>query len=285
MFPSGSRTCCVITGASRGFGRSVAIALAREFSDEGIEGHFVLLARSEEGLQETRNKIIETYSSAQVHIIATNLGEIDTLGKTIENAFSKVEPSNISHALLVSNAGSLGDVSKRIKDESQSAEALQGYFNLNLTSPMFFILAFNTCTCTLYGSAVESLLTNSIFGQLSAPTMLLKQRNKKEQIFLTYFPAFQPNVRVLNYAPGPLSTDMYDEICRTCGDEKIAQMFNANKEENLESWALESRIPLKESGIQGPLTLTNPESMTWNLESKAVLNSLKWGATTDLNTQ
>ena len=78
---------------------------------------------------------------------------------------------------------------------------------------------------------MESLLTNSIFGQLSAPTMLLKQRNKKEQIFLTYFPAFQPNVRVLNYAPGPLSTDMYDEICRTCGDEKIAGMFNASKEE------------------------------------------------------
>lgn len=65
MFPSGSRTCCVITGASRGFGRSVAIALAREFSDAGIEGHFVLLARCEEGLQETRNKIIETYSCAQ----------------------------------------------------------------------------------------------------------------------------------------------------------------------------------------------------------------------------
>ena len=113
-------------------------------------------------------------------------------------------------------------------------------------------------------------------------------------------------MRVLNYAPGPLSTDMYDEICRTCGDEKIAQMFNASKEEVsvttaiLEifacriwnSWALESRILLKESGILGPLTLTNPESsignpesMTWNLESKAVLNSLKWGVTTDLNTQ
>ena len=65
MFLSGSRTCCVITGASRGFGRSVAIALAREFSHAGIEGHFVLLARCEEGLQETRNKVIETYSCAQ----------------------------------------------------------------------------------------------------------------------------------------------------------------------------------------------------------------------------
>ena len=49
---------------------------------------------------------------------------------------------------------------------------------------------------------------------------------------------------------------------------------------------------LKESGIQGPLTLVNPESstwnpesMAWNPESKTVLNSLKWGVTTDLNAQ
>lgn len=230
MFPSGSRTCCVITGASRGFGRSVAIALAREFSDAGIEGHFVLLARCEEGLQETRNKIIETYSCAQVHIIATNLGEIDTLGKTIENAFSKVEPSNISHALLVNNAGSLGDVSKRIKDESQSAEALQGYFNLNLTSPMFFISKFlqrfkdSTCTVINVSSlmAVESYAYFSLYCTGKAARDMMCQVLAKEE----------PNVRVLNYAPGPLSTDMYDEICRTCGDEKIAQMFNASKEEN-----------------------------------------------------
>ena len=61
---------------------------------------------------------------------------------------------------------------------------------------------------------------------------------------------------------------MYDEICRTCGDEKIAQMFNASKEEVsattriLEIFACGIRnlgrkspeIPLKESGIQGPLT-------------------------------
>ena len=46
------------------------------------------------------------------------------------------------------------------------------------------------------------------------------------------------------------------------------------------------------AGIQGPLTLMNPESstwnpesMAWNPESKTVLNSLKWGVTTDLNTQ
>lgn len=51
----------------------------------------------------------------------------------------QVEPSKLTHAILVNNAGSLGDVSKSIKDLSKSAVSLQDYFNLNLTSPMFLM--------------------------------------------------------------------------------------------------------------------------------------------------
>ena len=43
----------------------------------------------------------------------------------------------MTHALLVNNAGSIGDVSKDTKDVSQDISSLQDYFNLNLTSPMF----------------------------------------------------------------------------------------------------------------------------------------------------
>ena len=59
------RVCCVITGASRGFGRSVAVALSRQCADHKTEGHFILVSRSEDGLQETRNKIIEICSAAE----------------------------------------------------------------------------------------------------------------------------------------------------------------------------------------------------------------------------
>ena len=69
MFASGSRTCCVVTGASRGFGRSVAIALAREFSNSGVESHFVLVSRSQEGLRETGNKITEACSGAKGKVL------------------------------------------------------------------------------------------------------------------------------------------------------------------------------------------------------------------------
>ena len=63
LFVPGSRVCCVITGVSRGFGRSVAVALAGQCADHKTEGHFILVSRSEEGLQETRNNIIEIFLS------------------------------------------------------------------------------------------------------------------------------------------------------------------------------------------------------------------------------
>ena len=65
MFVSGSKTCCLISGASRGFGRSVAVALAREFSDFGIESHFILVSRSGDELEETRNRIIQICANAE----------------------------------------------------------------------------------------------------------------------------------------------------------------------------------------------------------------------------
>ena len=61
----GSRTCCLITGASRGFGKSAAVALAQQFSVSRIESHFVLVSQNEKCLQETRNAINEVCPSAQ----------------------------------------------------------------------------------------------------------------------------------------------------------------------------------------------------------------------------
>lgn len=46
----------------------------------------------------------------------------------------------------------------------------------------------------------------------------------------------QPDVRVLNYAPGPLSTDMYDEICNTCGNQELAAAFQKGQDEVSETF-------------------------------------------------
>lgn len=57
MFSHGSRTFSVITGASRGFGRALAIALAKEFSKCRVNGQIAVLARSAEGLASLQSSI------------------------------------------------------------------------------------------------------------------------------------------------------------------------------------------------------------------------------------
>ena len=51
------KTVAIVTGASRGFGRAVTCSLARALSEneEGRASALVLVARSKEGLEETKN--------------------------------------------------------------------------------------------------------------------------------------------------------------------------------------------------------------------------------------
>ena len=65
MFESGSKTCCLISGASRGLGRSVSVALARQCSDSGTKGYFILISRSGDDLEETRNRIVQICATAE----------------------------------------------------------------------------------------------------------------------------------------------------------------------------------------------------------------------------
>lgn len=58
MFTEGCRTCCFVTGASRSFGRAVAVELARALQDGGTNNStVVLIARSKEELDETKQMI------------------------------------------------------------------------------------------------------------------------------------------------------------------------------------------------------------------------------------
>lgn len=230
MFCSGSRPCCFITGASRGFGRSAAIALARQFSDSGTEGNFILVSRSGDGLKETKKRIVDVCVSAKVHVMVANLGEMSTLEDSIKAALCKVESSKVTHAFLLNNAGSLGDVSKCFKEVSQKVDALADYFNLNLNSPSFltgkFLHYFKDACCTVVN--VSSLMALQSFPYFSLYCTGKAARDMMCQVLAKE----EPNVNVLSYAPGPLLTDMYEEIRTTCGNQEVVDMFNTSKEQS-----------------------------------------------------
>lgn len=109
----------MITGASRGIGRAVALAYAREGA------HVVLVARTVGGLEEVDDEIRALGSSATLAPLDLRDGEkVDGLGPTIYQRWGRLD-------IVVGNAGILGPSSplSHISDEDWQ-EAL----DINLTA-------------------------------------------------------------------------------------------------------------------------------------------------------
>ena len=89
----------LITGASRGIGRAVALAYAREGA------HVIAMARSAGALEELDDEINGLGGAVTLlRLNLTNGEKIDALGPTILERFGKLD-------ILVGNAGVLGPLS------------------------------------------------------------------------------------------------------------------------------------------------------------------------------
>mgnify|MGYP001824745690 FL=1 len=89
----------LVTGASRGIGRAVAKALAREGA------HVILAARREGSLEDVDDEIREIGGSATLVRLDLTAGDkVDALGPTIFERWGKLD-------ILVANAGILGPLS------------------------------------------------------------------------------------------------------------------------------------------------------------------------------
>ena len=111
---SRSWNCIVITGASRGFGRAVAISFARQ-----IKGacHFILTGRSLEDLETTQQQIEQhrlQNVDTSVTLLSADLADIQSIESISDSLFnssiSKYPERKYSKIVFINNAGSLGQL-------------------------------------------------------------------------------------------------------------------------------------------------------------------------------
>lgn len=127
----------VITGASRGLGRSIAVALARRVAPDST---FLLMSRSLPGLNETKMLVQQHNSQVEVAVHSTDFGKPDVkeYETAINDAFGK---KDFESAMIVHNAGSLGNNGNMAADQTDLPE-LQAYFATNLHSTMILNSVF-----------------------------------------------------------------------------------------------------------------------------------------------
>lgn len=131
-----------------------------------------------------------------------------------ESVLSGLATCNFDHALLVHNAGSLGNP-KQLTNEftSNDFEQLSGYFKLNVTSVIAMTGSFLKCFSHTPKKSIVNI--SSLAGITPMKGLNVYGAGKAARdAFFRSVALENPDTRVLNYAPGPVKTDMASTLRR-----------------------------------------------------------------------
>ncbi len=184
----------LITGASRGLGKAMALALAAEGAS------IALVARDREELQKTAEEVWRTGSGAQVfQADITSEDQVLRLEKEVADAFGRVH-------ILINNAG----INIRKPITEFTLEEWRRVLDTNLTSTFLMCRAFvpHMKGGNGYGRVIN---LGSTMAHVSLPARTAYSASKSAILGLTHALALElapDGITVNSISPGPFATEM-----------------------------------------------------------------------------
>eukprot|EP00026_Physarum_polycephalum_P012963 Phypoly_transcript_13316.p1 GENE.Phypoly_transcript_13316~~Phypoly_transcript_13316.p1 ORF type:complete len:261 (+),score=51.68 Phypoly_transcript_13316:112-894(+) len=224
----------IVTGASRGIGRAIAIEAAKSLSLSRL----VLLSRSKEGLEETNATVLSSHPSLNSSVHVVDFSDLDRLENNLKSLFKELDPAKYkkiylfaNHAVLdpIAPLRDLKDFARVRKDIDTNVTSviylttlfLQHFSPSSLTSPPHLFLV-NISSL----AAIQAFAAWGIYCSGKAARDLLYACVAKEED--------AKYVKVLNYAPGPCDTDMQKQVRETTGHAPTNEFYtNLHKEGKL----------------------------------------------------
>ncbi|KAF7644505.1 hypothetical protein LDENG_00220990 [Lucifuga dentata] len=218
------RALCIVTGASKGFGRTLSKEISRLVKPGSV---VVLVARSGDELRALQAELTESEAGrggVQAQAVVADLAEMEGVDRVISACKDAAE--DIQHVLLINNAGSIGDVWRYFKSFTNMAE-VNSYLSFNVSSPLCLTAAVLQTFPQRPGRrrTVVNVSSLSALQPFSCWTLYCTGKAARDMMFRVLAKE-EPDVRVLNYAPGPLDTDMYAEARTKTANPDMRKRFS-----------------------------------------------------------
>jgi len=215
----GRRSFVLITGASRGFGRSLALEMGKVV---GAGSTLLLMARNKEDLEVTKEIVRDARPGLAVECETLDLATADK--ESLERVV-KANYGSADHevAIVIQNAGTIGQNGRKIT-ELTDIDEMSRYYRLNL----FSVICLN--------SVFQSMFPKSRMVFINISSILALQplttwgnycggKAARDAVFRV-LAVEQPQAVVLNYAPGPLDTPMISDLLEdSWTDPVVRAMF------------------------------------------------------------
>ncbi|XP_059224359.1 sepiapterin reductase [Stomoxys calcitrans] len=224
------KTHFLITGASRGIGKCMAIEVSLKLKAGSV---IVLLARNLEALQKTQSEILSKRSDVTVQVFSVDLStaKAEDINKLLNDSLeqSQTKASDFERAFIIHNAGTVGDVSKRAKDISDTDMWTQ-YYHTNV----FSTISLNVEYFKMF-SQVPKLVVNvsSKCGiePFASMSFYCSGKAAREMYFNVLAVEEKGNeTLVLNYAPGAIDTDMTVYVQKDTVNSELHEAFRKQRE-------------------------------------------------------
>ncbi|XP_061674190.1 sepiapterin reductase b [Syngnathoides biaculeatus] len=229
------RCMCIITGASKGFGRALALLVSTAVRSLGRRRDevvrflqasrrlkpgsvLVLVARSGLLLQELKEELLQGLQDVQDLSVCCTPADLSTKGG-VEDAVEVARQQGlegIEHVLLVNNAASLGDISPF--ESFTELDEVNSYLALNVSSALALTAGVLRAFRPRAGLRWSVVNCSSALALRPLPSRVpyCTAKAAREMMFRV-LAAENPNVKVLNYSPGPMDTEMQEQIQKLTG--------------------------------------------------------------------